>query len=234
MSVSVALTFATTVLSYFSPTKSPYYSVIVFGTIALILSATIKENWNIIFIPIAILLLFATALSLKNKPDFKPKEYDDQIKFSRAFGLSTAVLCLVFVGRKISPGENGNQWFFWLAYLSSLSQIVIFAFYTYVYTNLEAKPLNRNFIQLALITSTFLIGSIYSTIQYSKQGAEGIEHYSYIMAVFYLLWLLTIVVWVSHLRKTISFKFLIPEDAKLVSADNSDLESQIKEIPNNG
>lgn len=220
MSLPTAVKLATTIFSYFSPTKSPFYSVIVFGTTSLILTKEIEDNWVIIFSPIAILLIYATILSLKDKPDFQPQEYNDQIKFSRTFGISAAVLCFVYTGREIPPIETEtntetiNHWYFWLAYFSSLSQMAIFMFYTHVYANLKAKPNNKNFIQLALITSNYLIGATYITVQYNE--SQPVEILS-IMAVLYFLWFVMIVVWLNHLRKTINFKILVPDDAESIA-----------------
>lgn len=214
MSVQAAVSFASTVLSYFSPTKSPFYSVIAVGTTALILSGQIGNNWNIFYYPLAILLLLTTLISIKNKPDFDLKEYNDQIKFSRAFSISAAILCFIFVGITISPSENGqNTWYFWVAYIASISQIIIFMFYIYVYANIEAKPLNKNFIQLALITSTFLIGAIYTTISHKKKLFNMDLKYLSISLVLYGLWLITISVWLIHLKQTIKFEFRLPDDA---------------------
>lgn len=217
MSISTAMTFASTVFSYFSPTKSPFYSVIAFGTVAIVLTEPIQKNWWLTVLPLAVLLVFATILSFKDRPEFDVKEYNDQIKFSRAFGLSTAVLCFVFVAREIAPSsENGdNSWLFWVGYATALYQIVVFLFYTYVYANTESKPLNKNFIQLALITSTYLIGSTYCAIQSYKQGGDGL-HYIVILSVLYVLWAATMTIWTIHLGKTI--KIVTPEDAEQVPA----------------
>lgn len=220
MSVAAAMSFAQTVLSYFSPTKSPYYSVIAFGTSALILSAPINQNWGIIYFPIAILLFYSTLLSIFDKPNFDEKEYDDQIKFSRAFSLSAAVLCLVFTGIKIknADGELGNQWYFWLAYAACMTQLCIFSFYIYVYANLKTKPVSRNFVQLALITSTYLIGLVYSNISYhgdrGENGSHLANHFLYITISLSAFWFVTILVWLDHLKKSLIFKVLVPEDAK--------------------
>ena len=220
MSVTAAMSFAQTVLSYFSPTKSPYYSVIAFGTVSLILTEEISDkNWSIIFFPIIILLLYSTVLSIFDKPNFDNQEYDDQIKFSRAFSLSVAVSCMVYTGLSIEPDEFGNPWYFWVAYAACIVQLSIFSFYAYVYANLKTKPVNRNFVQLALITSTYLIGFAYANTNINES-----YHFFYICISLFLFWSLTILVWLDHLRKSIVFKILVPVDtvrSNSVSEKNS-------------
>jgi uncharacterized membrane protein YjfL (UPF0719 family) len=219
MSFSAATSFAQTILSYFSPTKSPYYSVIAFGVTASIFSADITTNWLIIYIPITLLLLYSTLLSLFDRPDFDEKEYNDQIKFARAFSLSAAILCLVYTGLTVLPDTetNENHWYFWAAYVACLVQLVLFCFYTFVYANLQTRPVNQNFVQLALITSTFLIGLTYTNNAYASaieyDDVEMMDHYLVIFLCLYVFWLLTAFVWFNHLRKTIVFKVLIPQDA---------------------
>lgn len=218
MNISAATSFAQTVLAYFSPTKSPYYSVIAFATTALAMSAPISMNWEIIFFPIVMLLFYCNYLSIFDRPDFEEKEYDDQIKFSRAFSLSSAVLCLVFVGLKIEPDKEAlvNNWHFWVGYLTCISQVSLFCIYAYVYANLQTKPVSRNFVQLALITSTYLIGLTYANIAYDNASpdSETRLHFLYLLITLCLLWLSTMLVWLIHLKKSIVFKFITPEDAK--------------------
>ena len=82
MSVSGAAAIATTVFSYFSPTKSPFYTVIAFGAVALILSIEINADYSLlIFIPICVVLLVTTFLSFRSTSDITATEYNNQIKF---------------------------------------------------------------------------------------------------------------------------------------------------------
>ncbi len=220
MSVSAALSFAQTVMAYFSPTKSPYYAVIAFGVTSLTLSASMEFNWAIIFFPIILLLIYCTYLSLYDMPCFNDQEYDDQIKFSRAFSLSAAVVCLVSTGRAIEPELDavGNGWNFWLSYFVCMVQIIIFSLYAYVYANRQTKPINRNFVQLALITSTFLIGMVYANSSfYNESGGELKFQWLYTTISLFLFWLWTIGVWLKHLKKSVVFKVIVPVDAANIS-----------------
>lgn len=220
MSISAATTFAQTVLTYFSPTKSPYYSVIAFATTALVMSASIASNWFIVYLPIVILLAYSTFLSVFDKPIFEEKEYDDQIKFSRAFSLSAAVLCLVLTALIIEPDEetNINPWNFWVGYAASLIQLIIFSIYAYVYANLQTKQVSRNFVQLALITSTYLIGLSYTNFSYNDARIDSTasNHFYYLFLTLIFFWLSTILVWLNHLRKSVEFRVLIPEDSQAI------------------
>lgn len=218
MSISAATSFAQTVFSYFSPTKSPYYSVIAFATTSLVISAPISYNWFIVYFPIVLLLAYSTLLSVFDQPVFEEKEYDDQIKFSRAFSLSTAVICLVFMALEIESNveDKSNSWNFWVGYFACLIQLIIFAFYAYVYANLQAKPIYRNFVQLALITSTYLIGLTYANTLYAEVDidSESYGHYYYTFLTLSFLWAATILIWLHHLKRSIVFQVLVPDDVQ--------------------
>lgn len=79
-----ATSFATTILSYFSPSKSPFYSVIAFGTISIILSCTQirTDYWYWISIPIFAVLTLCTILSLTDRTVFENEQGEDQLRFA--------------------------------------------------------------------------------------------------------------------------------------------------------
>ena len=237
MSISAALSFGTTVLSYFSPTKSPFYAVIVFSALGVIGAAKIDGNWAIVYAPIATVLIIATFLALKTRPDLEFDEYDSQIKFARALGLSVSVLCMVYVGLTVQPDSGNNAWYFWLAYLIALYQMMIFALHMCLYANLKVRPVRMNLVQLALISSALLVAGSWSVVQFynsasgstlifgPSEGAGGtsndtatlasggisIDHEMASFLLFYVLWTLTMIVWTWHLTKSVRFTLLIPE-----------------------
>lgn len=212
MSIS-ALPIVTTVFSYFSPTKSPYYAVISFGTVGLVLARQINEtNWLIIFLPIYLTLLVSTILSLRSRPEFTSEEYNNQLRFARSFGISSAILCLVFTGLRVESFDDQgvliNRWFFWSGYFVCLAQIVVFLLYIFIYHNYDAHQAGRNFIQITLVTASFLIGSTYTVTQ--RFDPETTQHLATLLGL-YALWLICIGYLTAYLVQ--NFKLAPPPDA---------------------
>lgn len=212
MSLS-ALPIVTTVFSYFSPTKSPYYAVISFGTAGLVLAREINEtNWLIIFLPIYLTLLVSAILSLRSRPEFTSEEYNNQLRFARSFGISSAILCLVFTGLRVESfddqGEFVNRWFFWSGYFVSLAQIVVFLLYIFIYHNYNARQTGRNFIQMTLVTSSFLIGATYTVTE--RFDPETPQHLVTLLGL-YALWAICISYLTLYLAQ--NFTLVPPQDA---------------------
>ncbi|GAB4394446.1 MAG: hypothetical protein Tsb0032_19670 [Kiloniellaceae bacterium] len=212
MSLS-ALPIVTTVFSYFSPTKSPYYAVISFGTAGLVLAREIDPmNWLIVFLPIYLTLLVSTVLSLRSRPEFTSEEYNNQLKFARSFGISSAILCLAFTGLNVESyddqGELVNRWYFWTGYFVSLAQIVVFLLYIFIYHNYNARQTGRNFIQLTLVTASFLIGATYTVTEYFDP--ESSAHLATLLGL-YALWAICIAYLSLYLAQ--NFQLEPPQDA---------------------
>lgn len=212
MSLS-ALPIVTTVFSYFSPTKSPYYAVISFGTAGLVLAREINQmNWLIVFLPIYLTLLVSTVLSLRSRPEFTSEEYNNQLRFARSFGISSAILCLAFTGLRVESyddqGDLVNRWFFWSGYFVCLAQMVVFLLYIFIYHNYDARQTGRNFIQLTLVTSSFLIGATYTVTEYFD--AESTPHLVTLLGL-YALWAICIAYLSLYLAE--NFQLEPPQDA---------------------
>lgn len=180
MSIMGTASIATTVFSYFSPTKSPYYAVIAFGTGALVMTRKVPDvNWAITFWPVVLVLAASTLLSFLSRPAFTSTEYNNQLKFARSFGISSAVLCLVWVSNSVSPHKFAgppagveNYWYYWVVYGMAIVQMVIFLAYIFIFHNYDARQKGINFIQLSLVISTLLIGASYAVSIYSSRGAH--------------------------------------------------------------
>ncbi|MCW8914361.1 MAG: hypothetical protein OQK24_00745 [Magnetovibrio sp.] len=222
MIASAAMSFATTVFGYFSPTKSPYYAVIVFGTVAATILMDANEiNWIFGFVPVALTLLISSALAFRSKPDFTAKEYNDQLKFARSFGVSSALLCLALAVAMIEPetsdGRTENRFEYLLAYGASLVHIILFLSYIFVFHNFNARRRGVNFVQISLITSTYLIGVTYVAIHYSPDN----EHHRNTIIVLWGLWLMCGLYLGKYLFSNI--KFAIPQDAEYVEIEEKSL-----------
>ena len=205
-----ATSFATTVLSYFSPSKSPFYSVVAFGTIALVLSCEKidKVDFLAVFTPIFLVLALSAFLSFKNRPDFEEGQGEEQLRFARSFSISSALLSFVLTARAVDE----NILIFWINYIACLSQIVTFLMYTWARSQTPEEQTRINFVQFALITATFLIGASYSSIEYVsslvlKEGETEIPAYAgryFLVAVsLYFLWFCCLIYWLKHLSTLI-------------------------------
>lgn len=211
--VVAALPIVTTVFAYFSPTKSPYYAVISFGTAGLVIAREVNEvNWPIVFLPIFLTLLASTLLSLRSRPQFTSEEYNNQLRFARSFGVSSAVLCLAFGALYVESyddqGNLVNRWFFWANYFVCLGQIMIFLLFIFIYHNYDSSQTGRNFIQLTLVTASFLIGATY-TVSWNFDP-EFSQHVVTLLSL-YGLWGICALYLAFYLAR--NFKLVRPSDA---------------------
>ena len=203
-----ATSFATTILSYFSPAKSPFYGVIAFGTVALILSADKidKMPWLAVAIPIYVVLMLSLALSHKCRPSFKRGEGEDQLTFARSFAISSALLSFVFTARSVQNSEVA----YWANYVACLAQVVVFLAYVWARSVSIEEQSQFNFVQFALISIAFLVGASYSSTQYAASLGDverpddptG-QNYLLVSAGLYALWAISLGWWVKHLAKII-------------------------------
>lgn len=200
MNLSDAASLATTIGSYFSPTRSPFYPIVAISIISLELSAGIRTNWWIFYLPIAIVLLISTLLSFSSHPEFKKKEYKDQIRFARACTVSAAVLGLAGLGKFESKTNliTWEQWDFWFVYVAGVAQAAVLMMYTYIYNNRALPSRGLNFVQLALITSSYLLGAAYAAVA----AQPGKDEFAFKVTLVTILmgWSLCMLLWMKHLR----------------------------------
>jgi len=201
-----ATSFAATIMSYFSPTKSPFYSVIAFGTVALLLSCEKieKVGWLWVSVPIFLVLALSGALSFKNHTSFKEGEGEEQLRFARSFSISSALLTFVLTARATEQVPLA----FWANYDACLAQIAVFLLYVWARSDTSEKQEELNFVQFALITATFLIGASYGSAQYAsallaEPATAYADRYLIASAGLYLLWFLFLLVWIKHLMTLI-------------------------------
>ena len=140
-----AVSFVNTVLTYFSPAKSPFYSIIAFGTVALVLTCRgIEESlWLWVAIPVFMVLILSTYLSFIDPPNIKKTEHEEQLKFARSFSISIALVFFVLTAQMTDKDEVG----FWVSYAASVSQILVFLLYTWARS--RSQKLRRNQARMA-------------------------------------------------------------------------------------
>lgn len=210
-----AASFATTILSYFSPSKSPFYSVIAFGTISLILSCTqiTKNLWLWVALPIFAVLALCAALSFKDRTIFEGDQGEDQLRFARSFSISSALLTFVMTAKMVGAEEIA----FWANYCACIAQIVVFLLYAWARSGTLEQQRELNFVQFALITATFLIGASTSNVLWVATKLDS-QNYLVVSVALYALWLSMLLIWIKHLKKLISIS--IPRAEKSRKPNN--------------
>ncbi len=223
---------------YLSPAKSPFYLICSAGAFSLILSC--DDNfatpvvWNLVAVPIYVVLLIAVLLSFVSKHIFTDKEYEEHIRYGRSIAISGALLCFVIQGMYLA----GYPLQFYVNYGASLAQVLIFLVYAYArHKKEEGSTTEFNFVQLSLITLIFLwSGAVSAELSIPNQDvnygwesesaeatpqtnpwhfeSEVVTSRAGIVAIgFYILWIMCIAKWVQHIRKLVNLQFVlkIPE-----------------------
>lgn len=223
--VGSTVSYAQTVLRYFSPDKSPYYSIIAFGCLALTYwGGDPSPVWFFVAFPVYAVLLMFLLFSLNDRPKMTVVEYTEQLRFARSLSISTGLLCLVYGGRELASESQFQRSPFWIVYAACLLQVAMFAIYAYARSKKEEPPApysNRNFVQFSLITSTFLSFGSYCMAQYTVQDgaphkvltALQKEHYFQVGLALYALWLVCACLWIKHIGTLITFKLVIPDES---------------------
>jgi len=158
--LSAAFGYASSLFSYFSPSRSPYYAMTVTCVVALCAVISFDNAaWVAAFIPIAIVLLFLSALTMKaGRFQFSKEEYNDQLKFARSLSVTTAIVCIVFLvlnesnplgygpvtggpAPETCTGDNPCdlvlRWTITIVYFLCLVQIALFLAYAFVFGHFD-------------------------------------------------------------------------------------------------
>ncbi len=214
-----AASIANTIFSYFSPSKSPFYAVIAFGTVALLLSCEKIDSalWLPVAIPIWLVLAVAWLLSFQDRPSFEAGQHEEQLRFARSFSISSALLAIVLTARAVDQDLPS----FWGNYVACFLQVLIFLLYAWARSATEESAAAMNFVQFALITTTFLVGASFGLTEYvqhlpkpDRDANSSIVAFQYLCSAIslYALWAACIVRWSKHLATLIRVE--IPQPAK--------------------
>ncbi len=210
MITATSVSFATTVLTYFSPSKSPFYGVICVSIIALCIAPTDlpQLRWYLIAGPTSLILVIAYQLSNKNLPEFNRAEGQDQLRFARSFSLCSAILTLVLVAKILDRDLS-----FTINLLACLTQCTLFLVLAWAHqkSEIEQGQLKFNFVQLTLITSAFLIGGGYCIAKFDGEvGSDNSEErlrYLLTALLLYMHWLACCVRWARYMLYSKIFVF---------------------------
>ena len=208
------ISYAETIWKYFSPSKSPFYAVIVVAIYSLCWSHRLlleggqggisAEQFYAFLVPIAVILAIALLISFRNVYELPKGEHDEQILFTRSFCISVALVCMVWNGHTFQFGSVQAK----ISYWSCILQVVVFLVYTCLRLKREQAPSHSNLIQLGLITGAFMIGFSYCLqVEPTNQSPEEttlIKQATYILDIpvafwaLYLGWLICIYKWIDH------------------------------------
>ncbi|WDG77371.1 hypothetical protein PUP68_21385 [Pseudomonas chlororaphis] len=208
--MSAVVSIVSTIFSYFSPAKSPFYAVIAFGTTSLVFACYRLSpfGWWLIYIPLVLVLCIALKLSLKDRAVFTESESSEQIRFARSFSVSVAMLTLVYTAREV----DGYDIQFFMNYAVCIFQIIVFLLYTWARSHIEERIDGENFVQICLITSTFLIGASYANTEFigclaSRADEPNVDilckKFFIVSSTLYAMWVVCIVFWIRHLSSLI-------------------------------
>lgn len=199
-----AVPIGNAILAHFNPAKSPFYGVIAFGTAALLLTCQgiAPAHWQAVSVPIWCVLAIAWSLSLNDAHTFEPGQHEDQLRFARSLSISGALLALVLTARAV----DAQPMAFWLNYIACFFQVLVFLLYTWARSRRCEDCSGMNFVQFALITTTFLVGASYGLSKYASLLAEDTpvstdEAFRFLSAAIslYALWALCVLRWCKHL-----------------------------------
>jgi len=193
-------------LNYFSPTRSPYYTVALAACFALAWVCDVEQHdlWLILFIPAFVVAVMTLWLSFDAKNVLSEAEHAEQLRFARSTSISSAVLSLAFAGAHIAWKGQEQSFFYWTFALCSV-QIVIFVVFSWALNQEGSLPgSNRNYVQLTLLTSAFLVDTATNLALASGEKGEAATHHVWTARALGMLWLLCVAFWVMTLRKVIS------------------------------
>lgn len=208
---------ASSLLNYFSPTRSPYYTVAVASCVALawVCDVTSLSQWLVLAVPAFIVAGMTLWLSLDAKNTLTASEHAEQLRFARSTSISFAVLSLAFAGKYIAMQDSGGthlSYFYWAFGLCSV-QIVVFLVFCWALNREGILPgSHRNYVQLTLLTSAFLVDSVTNLALASTESSESSQHHLWTTKGLAVLWGLCVLFWLLQLKGVI--KFVRPESAQ--------------------
>ncbi|MCF6283163.1 MAG: hypothetical protein L3J28_13335 [Candidatus Polarisedimenticolaceae bacterium] len=91
-------------IEYLRPSRSPYLLMVIFGTISLILTANFfqeHKEWLMLAMPQFLALMIFTAYAYYGKNEGIEDNQEEQLRFSRAFSIISALMCLALGAKQV-------------------------------------------------------------------------------------------------------------------------------------
>ncbi len=204
---------ASSLLNYFSPTRSPYYTVAVASCVSLAWICDVKSQsqWLILAVPAFVVAGMTLWLSFDAKNTLTASEHAEQLRFARSTSISFAVLSLAFGGKHIADSGAAHVSYFYWTFGFCSAQIAVFLVFCWALNREGTLPgSNRNYVQLTLLTSAFLVDTVTNLALASSESVdESVQHHLWTTKGLAVLWGLCVLFWVLQLKGVI--KFVRPE-----------------------
>ena len=191
-----------TVFTYFSPTKSPYYVVGLASCAALFISCDVADynRWLWLAVPAFVVAALTFALSSDSGNFLTKAQHEEQLRFARSTCISFAVIFLAFDGEQIATQTQKVGLFFVLNEFVCLIQISMFLLLSWALNRFDALGAKRNYVQITLLTSAFLVDtSVNLNYAATEPRPTGTHHEMTAFAVG-SLWLWAMIFWACKFR----------------------------------
>lgn len=189
-----------TILNYFSPTKSPYYTVGLAACVSLAITCDVTTHgrWLSLAIPIFLVAILAFALSLDSENCLTEAEHAEQLRFARSTCISVAVVALGWGGETIAT-SGGAGFIFTLNACMCCLQIALFLLYSWALNRRNLLGADHNYVQLTLLTSAFLGDASYNLSQAVNPKDIAQLHHEWAAYALGMLWSGCIIFWIRKL-----------------------------------
>jgi hypothetical protein len=190
-----------TILNYFSPTKSPYYTVGLAACVALALACDVTSHgqWLSLSIPAFLVAVLTFVLSLDSENTLTREEHAEQLRFARSTCISVSVIALGWGGEFIATSGGAVSVIFPLNVSMCCFQISLFLLYSWALNKRDLLGSDHNYVQLTLLTSAFLGDTSYNLSQATNPKDTGNLHHLWTAYALGLLWVGCIIFWIWKL-----------------------------------
>lgn len=192
---------------YFNPSRSPYYSIAVASCLAIsyVCDVATRGMWLTLAIPAFIVAALTFALSLDGINVLDPLDHAEQLRFARSTCISVAILALAYFGKDITDNSVHIMPLFSLTAILCCSQIAIFLLYQWALNRTIGNLPNSttNYVQITLLTSAFLVDTVYNLSQASHDKDIASLHHLVTAAGLGALWIFCIAFWIAKLKTII-------------------------------
>ena len=197
-------TAGSTLLNYFSPTRSPYYTVAVAACFSLAWVCDTKQSaqWLCLAIPAFAVAATALWLSYDARNVLSETDHAEQLRFARSTSISAAVVSLAIAGESIAQGAG--RYFYW-TFATCLLQIVLFVAFCWALNKEGILPgAEHNYVQITLLTSAFLVDTCVNfALASTETNLESARHHLWTAGGLGILWVLCAVFWLVKLSRII-------------------------------
>lgn len=153
----ISVEAVTSLFSYFSPTRSPYYTVGLASCVALLFACDVRTTylWLWLAVPAYLVATLSLYLSIDSRSTLSREAHAEQLRFARSTSISVAVLALSLAGREMADEAQLRNC--WINVTICCIQIALFLMYNWALNKQEEFPAaERNYVQITLLTSAFL------------------------------------------------------------------------------